>query len=125
MTSCTVTWRTTLKTGGIVVGLCEQDAECKRLLSYWNQTPKHLAYVWSRTANTNPEGVGVADQLFARQDAIARAREALRNEEYKPTKARVEGGGWNWILIDPRSGEYDSGENDGCVNGGLKDWRTR
>lgn len=122
---CTVTWWTTLKTGGIVPGLCEQDAACKPLLNRWRQNPRHTPYRWSEPGNTDPNGIGVNIAMFARQNALDHARQALLTKDYEPLAARVSGGGWNWILIDPRSGEYDSGERDRCTNGGLREWRIR
>lgn len=123
--NCSVTWWTTLRTGGIAPGLCEEDETCKPLLQYWRQTHDHQTYRWTEIASTDPEGIGVEIEGLAQENALNNARQELKEARFNPTAARVASDGWNWELIDPRSGQYDSGETFQCKNLGLKEWRTK
>lgn len=123
--SCSVTWWTTLRTGGIVPGLCEEDSACEPLLQYWRQTPQHIVFKWTQIASTDPQGIATDVPSFAQRNALDNARRQLAESDFHPVAERVADVGWGWELIDPRSGEYDSGETYRCENRGLKEWRTR
>jgi hypothetical protein len=123
--SCSVTWWTTLSTGGVIPGLCEEDAACKPLLKYWRQTTDHIVFRWTQVASTDPQGIATDVASLAQANALDNARRQLKESDFDPLAQRVADGGWGWRLIDPRSREYDSGEAYRCENRGLKEWRIR